>query len=176
MQRPFRSRQTPPPPGPDDEPEVVEGTVPAADNQALVPADYYQEPQRPDRKIRRPRRRTKGLRVPRFTLFVIAIALIVSGVFFTLLNIDAVPDDLQEIWPAVSLGAAGIWAFGALIRRDATAFVAGAAIAGLSISALLHTQDVADFSETVVGVILVTLGLSVVIRGLLIRPRVARQA
>lgn len=179
MQTPFRSRKPVRPatlePETTPDAEIVEGVVQPAD-QALVPGDYYAEPERPEKKIRRPRRRTAGLPVPRFTLFVIAFSLMIAGVFFTLLNTDAVSEQVTDLYPAVSLAAAGVWSFGALIRRDSTAFVAGAALAGVSLSLLLETQEVAMFSETVVGILLITLGLSVVIRGLLIRPRVVRSS
>lgn len=170
MSNPYRNR-TPQPPPSQNEPDldVVEGYMQSAE-QALVPSDYYQDPPRPQRKVKR--RRQRGLPVPRFTIFVIAVSLIVSGVFFTLLNVDAVPEDMREWWPVVSLAAAVMWSLGAIIRRDATSFVAGATIAGVSVSFLLATQGVATVSETVVGIILITLGLSVVIRGLFIRPRV----
>lgn len=168
QQDPFKSRSTTLPPNENTE-DVVEGV---ADEQALVPAPYYNEAKAPP--TRRPRRRTRPLEVPRFSLFVISISLIIAGVFFTLLNVADLPQNVQDWWPAVSLGAATVWALGALIRRNATAFVAGAAIAGLSVSFLLETQEIATVEETVFGVILMMLGLSVVIRGLLIRPRVAQ--
>lgn len=162
-------------PDPQADPDVVEGQMQLSD-QALVPSDYYQEPPRPQKKVKRPRRRRRGLQMPRFTIFVIATVLIVGGVFFTLLNLDAVADDAIDWWPAVVLGGAVLWSLGSVVRRDATAFVAGATIAGISLSLLLESQDIATFSETVVGIILIVLGLSVVIRGLFIRPRSAQQS
>jgi hypothetical protein len=158
------------------DPDVVEGRM-QPNEQALVTSDYYQEPARPAPKKRRLRRRGGLLQqMPRFTIFVLATALIVGGVFFTLLNLNAISGQAAEWWPAVALGVAIIWALVSVIRRDATAFVAGATVAGVSLSFLLEAQEIATFGETVAGIILITLGLSVVIRGLFIRPRTVRQS
>lgn len=148
-----------------EEDNIVEGVIPA--DHALVPADaYYSDPPRP---VRRPRRRTRGLRIPRFSVLVLSLLLMVGGIFFTLLNVGVVEGDAEVWWPTVTLGGAVLWMLGALIRRDATAFVIGGGVAGISVSLLLDTQDIADFRETVVGVILMMLGMSVIVRGLLIR-------
>jgi hypothetical protein len=98
--------------------------------------------------------------------------MMVAGIFFTYLNAAANPDPVLEWWPSVSLFVSLVWSMVALVRRNATAFLGGAGAAGLSISLLLHTQDVAQFQETVVGVILISIGLAIVVRGLLLRPRV----
>ena len=168
---PFISRDYIPP-APEDAEEVVEGIV---EEKSLVPASYYGEPQKQP-PPRRPRRRTRGVKIPRFSLFAISVSLVVAGVFFTLLNVAELPADVREQWPIVSLAAAALWSLIALIRRQSTAFVAGTAIAGVSLSFLLDNQNIADFEQTVFGVLLIMLGLSVVIRGLLIRPRVVRSS
>ncbi|PJF43816.1 MAG: hypothetical protein CUN55_07190 [Phototrophicales bacterium] len=147
-----------------EEENIVEGIIP--ETQALVPTDEYSDPPRPPR---RPRRRTRGLRIPRFSLFVLSIALMVGGVFFTLLNLGLIQGDATIWWPSVTLGGAILWMLGALLRRDSAAFVLGSGIAGVSISLLLDTQSIADFQETVVGILLMMLGMAVIVRGLLIR-------
>jgi sulfite exporter TauE/SafE len=51
-------------------------------------------------------------------------------------------------------------------------FLGGAAFTGLGVSLLMDTQDVAQFQETVMGVLLVMVGLGIIIRGFLLRGRV----
>jgi hypothetical protein len=110
------------------------------------------------------------LRVADPGLFLVLIALILGGVFFTLMNTTTLAEPIETWWPAVALGIALLWSALALLRRDPTAFLGGAGAAGFCVSLLLETQSIADFQETVVGIMLVTIGLAIVMRGLLLRP------
>lgn len=171
MSEPFRSRprirpQQAPPPEPED--QVIDGVITEDIEQSLVP---YSEPEPAQAEPRhRPQRpRVKRTRLVHVDLFMLALMLLVGGIFFTLMNVTTLADAILQWWPAASLGAAVLWSFMALVRRDATAFLGGAGIAGLSVSLLLDSNDVAPFGESVVGVILISLGVAIVVRGLLLR-------
>lgn len=128
------------------------------------------ERRRRSRKTRQPERvRFYPLEITDLGLFFITLALIGGGVFFTLMNVTTLPDSTQRWYPAPILAGALLWSFVALSRRDATKFLGGAAVAGFSLSLLFHTQDIAPFAETFAGITLITIGVAVVVRGLLLR-------
>jgi len=106
---------------------------------------------------------------------LVALALIVAGVFGTLLNLGEFDADVEAWWPAAVIGVAGLWMLVALIRRQVASFLGGSALAGIGISLLLSTQAVATLRESLVGLSLVTIGLGIVIRGFLLRQQVPLQ-
>jgi hypothetical protein len=176
MNQPFRSRPRvrpqvePPKPGE----EIVEGVI--EEERALVPLDQPAaegQQARPGyqgiQPVPRPAQRPAAKRVIHPGFLLAALGLLVGGMFFTLLNNADLPEVVDRWWPMVSLVIALIWSLSALARRNATSFLGGAAVTGLSISLLLHTQGVAQFRETFVGVTLISLGLAIVVRGLLLR-------
>jgi hypothetical protein len=103
----------------------------------------------------------------------VALALVVGGIFFTLLNVAELPAIVTNWWPIVTLVISFAWSFSALKQRNAAAFLGGAGAVGLSISMLLHTQEIADFGETFVGFVLISIGTGVIMRGLLLRQATA---
>lgn len=106
-------------------------------------------------------------------LFLVALALVVGGIFFTLLNIAELPSIITRWWPTIVLFISLFWSLSALNRRNAAAFLGGAGAAGLSISLLLNAQEIASFGETFVGLILIAIGTGVIMRGLLLRQATA---
>lgn len=176
-EEPFRSRprierepaepeQEPSPVEPDNElyeEDIIEGIMEESLPQAIVPAEQIRQP------LQLPEDHSVADRVARPGLLLIAVALTVGGIFLTIVNNADLPAAIEEWWPAVSLAAAALWSLVALMRRDVRAFLGGAVVAGISISLLLETQGIASFGETVVGVILMTFGLAIVMRGLLLR-------
>lgn len=122
------------------------------------------------------------IRLPRFNLsrllvwrevrpglLVLALGLVAGGIFWTLSNLNRVPQAYEEWWAAVLLAFALVWSLIALAMRQAAAFLAGAGLAGISLSLLLDAQGVATWRETLVGVVLITLGLGIIARALLLR-------
>lgn len=109
----------------------------------------------------------------RVDVLLIALALVVSGVFGTLLVRGDVRDDAREWWPLALVATAVVWILGALLRRHVASFLGAAAFAGVGLSLLMDTQDIANFEETLLGVVLITAGLGIVVRGLLLRQRTA---
>ena len=184
MNEPFRSRPKVTRDPPEEDLPIIDGVIeeiPPEESYANNYEDDYEylayeiddeEIESPPPPVARPTpKRRRGVKLAKPGLFLIALALVAVGIFFTLLNIVDFSDEVLEWWPAVTLGIAGLWSLVALIRRDSTAFLGGAGVAAISISLLLDAQSVAEFHETVVGIILIMLGVAVVVRGLLMRPR-----
>jgi hypothetical protein len=133
---------------------------------------------------RHARRRRSRLRLPRIGhprlaldvdfqpgMLVALGVLIAGGIFGGLLKQDRVSDEAAEWWPLAGVGLAVLWLLAALIRRRVTESLGAAALAGVGLAALMETQDIARFGETLFGVMLVTLGLGIVIRGFLLRQQ-----
>lgn len=124
-----------------------------------------------DFEVRRPVRVARSSPRPRVSLglFVVAALLIAAGVVGTLLNLDRIDLSLPDAWPVGLLAVALIWLMAALSRRQVTSALGAAALAGVGLSALLDTQGIAAWRETLIGLVLVALGLGIVLRGLLLR-------
>jgi hypothetical protein len=157
----------------EDDADIIEGVIeettpppPYVPPASIIPHEpiALPEDEPPSRAVRQPR-----LKVVRPGLLLIALGLIIGGVFVTLLNTVTLPDSVLRWYPMGSLGVAFGWAFVALVRRNIAQFVAGMVVFGLSLSLLLDTQDVASFRETFIGILLMSFGLAIVIRGLLLR-------
>jgi hypothetical protein len=106
-------------------------------------------------------------------VLVVALALIAAGIFGTLLVRGDVGDQVREWWPLAILAAALVWMVFALVRRHVASFLGAAAFAGVGLSLLMDTQDIAHAEETLLGVVLITAGLGIAVRGLLLRQRTA---
>lgn len=117
-------------------------------------------------------RRTEPRASVRFGALVLALLLIAAGAIGTLLNLDRLNLSVPEQWPVGVLAIAGVWLVVALNRRNVTSSLGAAALAGVAISALLDAQGVAPWRETLIGAVMVALGLGIVLRGLLLRQAV----
>jgi hypothetical protein len=189
MKEPFRSRPrvtrpeaTPPKsqPATPPEEEIIEGVIeeersvvpfdPVVSHQEQARAQYYEYLAREEETQPRTGFWSK---VDAPGLFLVALALVVGGIFFTLLNVAELPAIVTNWWPIVTLVISFAWSFSALKQRNAAAFLGGAGAVGLSISMLLHTQEIADFGETFVGFVLISIGTGVIMRGLLLRQATA---
>lgn len=177
MTQPFRSRPRVRRQPEEPQEQIVDGVIAEEEEQSLVPYDLPAEglpPEEPPltaRPARPLRPRPAAHWEIRPALLILSVALVIAGIFFTLLNVASLSAAVREWWPAVLLGAAMLWSLIALIRRDAVAFLGGAGVSGVSISLLIDTQEMAEFRETVVGAILISIGVAIVVRGLLLRPR-----
>jgi hypothetical protein len=107
----------------------------------------------------------------RWGMLLLAALLIVGGIFGTLLNQDRLKREVVEWWPALVIALAVLWMILALARRRIASFLGAMAVAGVGLSLLMNTQDIAAFEETLMGVVLITLGLGIVIRGFLLRQQ-----
>jgi hypothetical protein len=128
---------------------------------------HIARPHLPQPELRRP---TSPVRV-QFGVLFLALALVALGIFGTLMNRGDISGDLREWWPLVVIGVAVLWMLAALVQRRIPAFLGAAGLAGIGISLLMDTQDVASVNETLLGVMLVTLGFGIVVRGFVLRQQ-----
>lgn len=124
-------------------------------------------PQMSRPEIRRP---ASPVRVQASRLFLV-LGLIALGVFGTLLNRDQVSGEVRDWWPLAVIAVAALWMLAALVQRRIPAFLGAAGLAGVGISLLMDTQDIASVSESLLGVVLVTLGFGIVVRGFVLRQQ-----
>ena len=163
------------------EPSIVDDLQPFVPVESAPPEDFatpvpYERVERMEREDEvRPvhiRRTGPCVRV-RFGVLVLALLLIAAGVVGTLRNLDRLELTVPEQWPFVVLAIAGLWLVIALNRRNVTSALGAAALAGVGVSALLDVQGIAAWRETLIGTVVVMLGLGIVLRGLLLRQTVA---
>jgi hypothetical protein len=107
----------------------------------------------------------------RWDYLLLALLLIGGGIFGALLNQDRLQAQIEEWWPLAVVVVAALWMIIALVRRQIASFLGGAALAGVGLSLVMNNQDIAGFKETVLGMVLVTAGLGIVIRGFVLRQR-----
>ena len=159
--------------------ERVAPDIPTPDEAVITP--YIRrdsEPKAHDAGIKKRRR----LRLPRFRLprliawseinpglLLLSIGLIAGGIFWTLHNRGQSSESVEAWWPLALLGFALLWAIFALAARRAASFLAASALAGLSISLLLDAQDLLTWRETLVGTVLIAVGIGIIARGLVLR-------
>ncbi|MCD4687617.1 MAG: hypothetical protein K8S97_16945 [Anaerolineae bacterium] len=106
-------------------------------------------------------------------VLLVALALIAAGIFGTLLVRGDVRAEVRDWWPVALVATTIVWMLGALLRRHVASFLGAAAFAGVGLSLLMDTQDIANVEETLLGVVLITAGLGIAVRGLLLRQRTA---
>ncbi len=163
------------------EEEPIEPFVPV-EGDDFEPYDYNNLPEtaypahEARRRVQFPRPHL-GLRPPasgtalRWDYLLLAVVLIGGGIFGALLNRDRLQAQIEEWWPLAVVVVAAAWMIIALARRQVASFLGGAALAGVGLSLLMNNQDIAGFKETVLGMVLVTAGLGIVIRGFVLRQQ-----
>jgi len=139
------------------------------DESALVPGRLREREQPP--RLRRRSGRTPLASV-RLSVLLLALALVAAGIVGTLANLDRLELSVPDAWPAGVLLVAVMWLIVSLARRQVTAALGAAALSGIGLSALLDAEAIAPWRETLVGLVLIAVGLGIVIRGLLLRQRV----
>lgn len=107
----------------------------------------------------------------RFDVLLVMLVLITAGLMGTLYNLDRLPSNIETWWPLAVMVGAGLWMLAALARRQVASFLGATAALGAGLSFLLDAQDIADFEATLLGIVLVTIGLGIVLRGLLLRQQ-----
>jgi hypothetical protein len=163
----------------DDAP--IEPFVPVEDDDYEL-YEYEAQPEtasparEPRRRVRFPRPQLRSRLLTsgsglRWDYLLLALILIGGGIFGALLNQDRLQAQIEEWWPLAVVVVAALWMIIALARRQVASFLGGAALAGVGLSLLMNNQDIADFKQTVLGMVLVTAGLGIVIRGFVLRQR-----
>lgn len=179
-QRRFFRRATPAPtptvrPRDPDQPlERVAPDVPTPQEVGLtLYEDEADEAAAPARRWRLPQLLAWGEVRP--DLLIVALGLIAGGLFWTLHNRGQTDATLEEWWPASILAVGIAWALWALIQRRPTPFLAAMTLIGISISLLLDVQAYLEWHETLIGIALITLGVGIMARGLLLRQGTVAQ-
>jgi hypothetical protein len=159
----------------------VSGEYRSPDDEAEA-EDIYGPPLEQRRRVRLPRphiprphpprphvpRLAPGTEI-RFGVLLAILALIAGGIFGTLVNLGRISGKAQDWWPGAIIAVAVLWMVAALAQRRVASFLGGAALAGVGLSLLMDTQRIASAQETLIGTVLVTVGLGIAIRGLLLR-------
>jgi len=131
--------------------------------------------ERRQRRVHLPRFRAPHIPRPtinlRLDVLFVVIFLVALGIFGTLLNLDQINTTGRAWWPVTIIVSALLWMIIALLRRQVASFLGGSALTGVGLSLLMDTQDIANARETLLGVVLLAVGLGIVIRGFLLRGR-----
>jgi len=152
--------------------ERVAPGIPTPDE--AVVSEYVRRDEEPEEVSRRrlPRIHLPNIivwRAVRPGLLLLAGTLIAGGVLWTMHNRGQLSTDVEQWWPAFVVGVAFLWALLALIGRRVAEFLAAVSLSGIGISLLLDTQDIITWQETLVGIVLITVGVGIIARGLLLR-------
>ncbi len=118
----------------------------------------------------RRRLRFPAIRV-NWSQLILIVALVALTVFALLLNGGALPRQVIVWWPLVIAVLAGLWLLISLVRRDSAALLGSTALLGVSISLLLASAYQVPLGATLVGVALISIGMGIVVRGLLWQTR-----
>lgn len=113
-----------------------------------------------------------GARLPfEINLFwlLVVIALAAFAVGMALNNLGLLPTAILTTWPVVVLVLAALWFLAALIRRNPKALLGSTALLGAALSLLLAAQQIAPLGATLVGLVFISVGAGLLLRGLLIR-------
>ncbi len=104
---------------------------------------------------------------------LLALFLFAAGIFGVLLKQGDITGSVKVWWPSALVIVGVLWMVIALARRQVASFLGGSAFAGLGLSLLLDAQDIAAAEETILGMVLVAVGLGIVIRGFLLRQQLS---
>lgn len=151
--------------------EYDDETDPGADASSAQPVAPAPAPRRRWRLPRLTLRWPGLARRFQWSYLLLALLLFAAGVFGMLLKQDEIQGELAAWWPLVVVSIGGLWMLAALVRRQISSFLGGSAFAGVGLSLLLDTQAIAPVEETLLGLVLVTAGLGIVIRGFLLRQQ-----
>ncbi|MCS6872726.1 MAG: hypothetical protein NZ571_14865 [Anaerolineae bacterium] len=98
-------------------------------------------------------------------LGILAVALI--GVAWLLVNLELMPQAFYTAAPIAATAFGALWFLMALLQRRARGIIFAAAWLGAALSLLLAAQGVAQVGDTLIGLILIAVGVALVLRGLL---------
>jgi peptidoglycan/LPS O-acetylase OafA/YrhL len=98
-------------------------------------------------------------------LGILATALI--GAVWLLLSLELMPAAFFTGAPIAATSFGVLWSLAALLRKRPRSFVFAAAWLGASLSLLLAAQGIAEVSHTLIGLVLIAVGVAMVLRGLL---------
>ncbi|GEM_PF-1155976 len=103
-------------------------------------------------------------------MLLIVIALIATALFSVALTQGALPRQVLTWWPLAIVAIAAVWFIRALLSQAAAGLLGSTALFGFGVSLLLASAYQVAFGTTVIGVVLIAIGMGIVLRGLLWRP------
>lgn len=95
------------------------------------------------------------------------LVVVLIGLIWLLIAFEALP---EEFYAAASVAAGvfgGLWFLAALLRRHSRSILFAAAWLGAALSLLLAAQGVAAVGDTLIGLVLIAVGVALILRGLL---------
>lgn len=116
------------------------------------------------------RRRQLPFSVEWALLFSI-LALMIVGAGLILMKLGALPETIVTWWPLVIVTPALLWLLVTVIRRNPSGLLSSTASLGIGISLLLATKTGTPIGSTLVGVLFITIGTGILLRGLLFGPQ-----
>jgi hypothetical protein len=148
--------------------ERVAPDIPTPDESTIT--EYTRRPAQPrpaKRRLRLPNILAWGEVNP--GMLLLAVGLVVGGVFWMLYNRGQTSEAANAWWPMVLLAGGFLWSAYALAMRRVPSFLAANALMGVSFSLWLDAQDYLEWQQTMAGCILVAVGLGIIARGFLLR-------
>jgi cytochrome bd-type quinol oxidase subunit 1 len=114
---------------------------------------------------RRPVRRRSWAFRPGALLLVIAVMAL--GVALFLRGQNQLPIEIEQWYPLALIVPGVVWLLGALVRRSGRGMQAAAALLGAGVSLLLGAQANIPVGSTLVGIMFIAVGTSILLRGIL---------
>ena len=116
-------------------------------------------------------RRIVGLfQLINWPIFLAIILLIALSVGLILNNLGVLPQSILAYWPLALLILSALWTVLALIRRRVRSLLGSTALLGLSIALfLITTGNIIASGSTLLGIMLISVGAGLLLRGLLLR-------
>jgi hypothetical protein len=98
-------------------------------------------------------------------LGILGVALL--GVAWLLISLELMPSGFYTAAPVAASAFGALWFLTALLRRQARGIIFAAAWLGAALSLLLASQGIAEVGNTLIGLVLIAVGVALVLRGLL---------
>jgi hypothetical protein len=98
---------------------------------------------------------------------LLVLTVIGVGVALLLDQQGQLPAEVRLWWPLTLIVPGGLWFLGSLVRRSGRGLLGSAALVGAGMSLLLDAQAIYSAGSTLVGISLISVGASIVVRGLL---------
>lgn len=95
------------------------------------------------------------------------LAAIGVGVVWLLLSFDLLPSAFSVVGAIAAAAFGALWFLAALVRRNPRGIIFSAAWLGAALSLLLAAQGIAAVGTTLIGLVFITVGAALVLRGLL---------
>ena len=105
-------------------------------------------------------------------LVIVTLVAVALGLVFN--NLGLLPETIIRWLPLVLLAPAALACIVTLVRRQPRALLGSTALLGAALSLALDAQGVAPLGASLVGVLLITVGTGLLLRGILLRAQPIR--